>query len=153
METTQTAQIGMPLLPEHVARTRHDVPGDVCMFQGDVYGPGALLACIRQIAEARTGTVTYAETAPDPTRRPYRDVRRIVSVGWGKVEGRPCFRYCGEGGSPDGNSSHSVIPTWYPGRCTDANEVAAELCFRAHGEIFILADYHNNASDGTVTIS
>lgn len=104
------ARTGAVIRAGHVFPTKHakmEVAGlDLDMWQEDVCGAGAVVAAVDAVLSG-DGTVATLIGSDHP--KDGGVVRRIVTFGVGHVDHKPCVRYCGEGMSPNGAGSSSVI--------------------------------------------
>ena len=129
MTIHKPVSIGETITTEMVRPTAvAGAPDNLAMWQDDVHGPSAVLAAVRRVLDAHKAGQTHVETiiAADHPRRG-GIIRSVIAFGVGDVDGSPCIRYCTPGGSPNGDGSSSIIPTWYGKRAVDAVEVALAL--------------------------
>jgi hypothetical protein len=113
------------------------IPEELLPFQEDVHGVSSIVHTVKELAKmAGTAKFALCGMATDGTTR--RETKEIICFGVGEIEGKLCFRWCGEGNDPVGPGSHAVIPSYYDYRMDPAH-VAAVIVANCRGhEIFRL---------------
>lgn len=91
-------------------------------FQHEHFGAGAIVTGLRE-ARANPGTAVVFESAEHPVRG--GEVHSRVAIAFGHIDGKPTWRYAGDGDEFDAAGSHALIPTWYDDQSIE--HAAAEL--------------------------
>lgn len=99
------------------------------IYYGDQHcGPGAVVRAVID-ALGTPGRVVRLGVGTHPNSG--GKLAAILSFGVGDVDGVSCLRWTGEAGKPNGASSSSVIPTWYPEARLDPASLSAVIAWNA----------------------